>query len=228
MPSPFLGLDPYLEAHWGDVHVTMMVYASDAMQERLPGDLYARVVEELQVDTVSQLSKDEPITRRHIEIRDHSTGDQVVTVLEIVTPVDKRNPESRAPYKWTQRDSVDGGFNLIEVDLVRSGEHVISPPENSIPRNHRTGLYASVRSAVKAPRAELYPISLDASLPAIAIPLRSTDQDIRLDLQALLTQAYDRGRYAATIDYTQDPDPALPPSPAEWADGLLRTAGRRQ
>ena len=39
MPSPFPGMDPYLESHWRDVHHRLITYASDALQELLPPDL---------------------------------------------------------------------------------------------------------------------------------------------------------------------------------------------
>lgn len=228
MPSPFPGLDPYLEAHWGDVHTSLMVYVADAVQEQLPGDLFARVLEELDVHADAKFLQDEPITRRHVEIRDQSIGGEVVTAIEVLSPTDKSCPENRSKYKQKQREYLHDGVNLVEVDLIRSGEHAISPPQQSIPRDRRTGLYASVHRSAKYPLAELYTIAFDTSLPVIPIPLRPTDQDIRLDLQALLTQAYDRGRYAATIDYTEDSDPPLPPNASEWADQLLRTAGKRQ
>jgi hypothetical protein len=38
-------MDPYLEAHWGDVHHRLVQYACDALQPRLPRDLRARVEE---------------------------------------------------------------------------------------------------------------------------------------------------------------------------------------
>lgn len=47
MPSPFPGMDPYLEAHWRDVHAGLIIYAyaRDALQGVLPGALRARVEE---------------------------------------------------------------------------------------------------------------------------------------------------------------------------------------
>lgn len=51
MPSPFPGLDPYLEAHWRDVHTALMIYTRDTLQEHLPPDLFARVEKGVQVDT---------------------------------------------------------------------------------------------------------------------------------------------------------------------------------
>src|SRR5437868_13950660 len=51
MPSPFPGMDPYLEAHWRDVHARLIIYASDALQGVLPAALRARVEERVLLET---------------------------------------------------------------------------------------------------------------------------------------------------------------------------------
>src|SRR5215207_6629613 len=51
MPSPFPGMDPYLEAHWRDVHARLIIYARDALQGVLPGGLRARVEEGVLLET---------------------------------------------------------------------------------------------------------------------------------------------------------------------------------
>src|SRR5437667_10024601 len=51
MPSPFPGMDPYLEAHWRDVHARLVIYASDALQAVLPASLRARVEESVLLET---------------------------------------------------------------------------------------------------------------------------------------------------------------------------------
>ncbi len=50
MRSPFPGVDPYLEQHWGDIHTSLMVYVRDQITEQLPSDLQARVEESVCVD----------------------------------------------------------------------------------------------------------------------------------------------------------------------------------
>ena len=45
MPSPFPGMDPYLESHWRDVHASLVIYIRDAIQDSLPSSLRARVEE---------------------------------------------------------------------------------------------------------------------------------------------------------------------------------------
>jgi hypothetical protein len=44
-------MDPYLEAHWRDVHSRLVLYSADALQPRLPGDLRARVEERVVVES---------------------------------------------------------------------------------------------------------------------------------------------------------------------------------
>src|SRR5262249_51489900 len=51
MPSPFPGMDPYLEAHWRDIHARLVIYASDALQGVLPRGLRARVEERVLLET---------------------------------------------------------------------------------------------------------------------------------------------------------------------------------
>jgi hypothetical protein len=51
MASPFPGMDPYLEQHWGDVHHRFITYASDHLAKVLPGDLRARVEERVFVES---------------------------------------------------------------------------------------------------------------------------------------------------------------------------------
>ena len=48
--------------------------------------------------------------------------------------------------------------------------------------------------------AEIYPLPLAERLPAIRVPLRQSDADVSLDLQALIDQCYENGGYD-TIDY---------------------------
>jgi hypothetical protein len=44
-------MDPYLEAHWRDVHAGLVIYTRDALQGVLPGGLRARVEERVLLET---------------------------------------------------------------------------------------------------------------------------------------------------------------------------------
>src|SRR5262249_57266251 len=60
MPSPFPGMDPYLEAHWRDIHAGLIIYARDALQGQLPSGLRARVEESVLLETPEGLG-DHPL-----------------------------------------------------------------------------------------------------------------------------------------------------------------------
>lgn len=49
-------MDPYLEAHWRDVHASLIIYARDALQGVLPGSLRARVEERVVLETAEGIS----------------------------------------------------------------------------------------------------------------------------------------------------------------------------
>lgn len=258
MKSPFPGMDPYLESHWRDVHTRLMTYIGDQIQEQLPADLVARVEEKIEVDgpddirlvapdvsivqdqeTVIDLPQGEftlvaeplvvleevPDTSRHVKIVDASSGERVITVIEVLSPTNKLTSSGRNEYQRKQRDYILGGINLVEIDLLRCGQHVLSAALELIPPNRRRMYMMSVRSHL---RTKVFGSTLRESLPVIPIPLRRYDRDARLNLQQLVDQVYERGRYWK-IDYQSDPpEPPLPPDEAVWVDLLLKSQSRRQ
>ncbi len=56
MPSPFPGMDPYLEARdlWPDVHASMITYIREALQPQLRPKYIARIGERMRLATVSR------------------------------------------------------------------------------------------------------------------------------------------------------------------------------
>ena len=89
MPNPFLGMDPYLEAHWGDVHQSLITYARDQLQAQLPADLRARVQERMFVEMPEGVHRpvypDVRVIERPIRGRQSAAGG--VAVAEIAEPV---------------------------------------------------------------------------------------------------------------------------------------------
>jgi hypothetical protein len=63
--------------------------------------------------------------------------------------------------------------------------------------------------------------------PVVSQEVRETDQDVPLDLQALVEQCYQNGGYDADIDYGVALDPPLDAEDAAWGGGLLAGCGLR-
>ncbi len=161
---------------------------------------------------------------RWVEIR--TAGGEVVTIIEVISP-SNRQGVGRGVYLRKQQACLASRTNLVEIDLIRAGPHVIAAPEERLMNRGGTHHFVCVRRRCDEVRGELYPCPLRERLPVIAIPLRSSDKDAVLDLQALINRCYRLGRYWQT-DYGQALNPPLPPEEAAWAEERLRAAGLRK
>jgi len=168
----------------------------------------------------------EPITEGFIEIIDVGSGNKVVTVIEVLSPDNKRRGKGRQLYRQKQRELRKGKVSLVEIDLLRKGPRVLTLPPGQIPPSHRTTYQVCAVRGWKPLAVEVYRAPLQERLPTIHIPLRKTDPDAALNLQSLIEQAYRNGRYD-DIDYRKQPEPPLDGDAAAWSDELLRRKGLR-
>ena len=163
----------------------------------------------------------EPHTERYVTIIDASTQ-RLVTVIEFLSPTNKRPGEGMRDYIAKRKQLLDGGVNIVKIDLVRQGDWIgLLLPYVAHPKHHSAYRVTSWRATTPGKVAR-FPISLRQRLPVIPIPLRASDQDVTLDLQSLLEQAYRNGRYERTIDYTKPCDPPLEPPDEAWARELVQ------
>ena len=263
MPSPFPGMDPYLEnrAIWPDLHQRLITYSADALQPLLRPRYHARIGERLYVIppyraiypdvTVVQrrpvpepapaagtavLTPDAPlvvtvppeeIREPFVEILDLAGGGRVVTVIEVLSPANKTPGEGHELYRRKQKEVLASDTHLVEIDLLRQGEHTLAVPRHALDP-HRPWHYGiSISRAGQRERFEVYLLTIRQRLPRIAIPLQAPDPDVALDLQAVFERCYEHGAYPDLIDYGADPEVPVPPEDAAWADELLRQKGLR-
>ncbi len=169
----------------------------------------------------------EPLTERFVQILDAESGDRVITVIEFLSPTNKTPGPSLDDYLAKRKEYLGGGVNIVEIDLNRSGARGRILPVRHLPDAKRGATYlACVRRGMSPHDVEAFPISLEARLPAIPIPLRPQDAEIRLDLQAVIDLAYEEGHYDM-LDYSRPLDPPLNAVEAEFAERVLKAAGKR-
>jgi hypothetical protein len=158
-----------------------------------------------------------------IEIIDLSSGRQVVTVIEVVSPSNKFAGPGQDLYLTKQRDVLQSTAHLVEIDLLRAGPHALAVPLSRIASKGKYDYLVSVNRASRLRRIfDTYPRTIRDRLPRIGIPLHEPDTDVQLDLQAALDQTYSAGRYAERIDYSRSCEPPLSPEDEAWADQLVR------
>jgi hypothetical protein len=157
---------------------------------------------------------------RHLEIVDSRA--HVITAIELLSPSNKADAEAVLRWRRKRLDYLRGGISMVEIDLLRGGAWAL--PDRSLlkpPPPGRLNFHVCVTRPPRLTRHEFYVLPLRERLPAIRVPLRRTDPDAALDLQALIDQCYERGRYASIIDYNTGPEPPLPDEEEAWAREIL-------
>jgi len=167
-------------------------------------------------------------TEHYLNIYTRRDGEErIVTVIEILSPTNKTLGSGRRDlYQKKQWELVSGNVNLVEIDLLRAGEHTTFAPRRRILA--KAGPYDYHVSVCRMDQPEdclVHPIQLESPLPTIDVPLLPADSAVPMDLQAAFTRCYDAGPYHRRIRYLEDsPIPPLSPERQEWARSLLQTA----
>ncbi|MBI1830731.1 MAG: DUF4058 family protein [Planctomycetes bacterium] len=200
---------------------------------RTGGVAAVKAVRAISENSIEIIVSNEPGEHVYVEVRDSSRQHQLVTLIEIVSPSNKRKGKDRRSYLKKQREVLGSPANLIEIDLLRSGKRLFASAEieamlATIAK--RVDYVCSISRGWKRDELgsafEVFPISVDEVLPCIPLPLTRDRPEIPLDLQQLMDEAYDTGPYTeGAVDYDQPADPPLPPELRKWAEERLRKAG---
>lgn len=224
MPSPFPGMDPYLEHPklWGSfqhqalacLYQILLPGLVDRYRARVGGRKYTS-----EMALFTSIIREEH-EEEFIEVRNRADG-RLVTLIEVVSPANKTTPAGRAAYLEKRKDAVAQRAGVVEIDLVLQGKPTLNYSRDGLPDYD----YAVTVTRATAPdRYEIYTATLQKRLPKFKVPLSPDDRDALLDLQAAFTRAYDLGNFAAQIDYA-DPPPAdvpLSDANADWLDLTLK------
>ena len=257
MPSPFPGMDPYLEhpTLWPGVHNGLIAALQLSLAPQLRPRYYVAIEERLYITEPDQrvfvgrpdlavvghpeaetglqpapsassvltvqVPLPDEVRETYLEVRETGT-DYVVTVLEILSPTNKRLGRGRRLYEDKRMEVLASRTHLVEIDLVRAGE-----PMPITGHGNASDYRILVSRGDCRPNATLYAFGVRQPIPPFSLPLKPGDQEPIVDLGRILHDLYDRASYDLRLNYTGDPDPPLLSVEAAWADQLLRQKGLR-
>lgn len=255
MPSPFPGMDPYIEAsgRWGDFHGALNAAVRAELNARLPegyaasfdlhvwfhepeADERARLVKpDVYVAEEGRRNKGqgaggvavapsgrvtlpavERKARKYIQVEDLEWN-RVVTVIEVLSPANKEAGDDREAYLSKRSEYFVNRLNVIELDLLRGGGRL---PLGS-PAPALSDYYAMVSRAWEWPRADYWTFGIRDPMPEIPVPLSRKVPAVLLPLRPCVDRAYDEGRYATRLRYSQPLTPRLAKQDAAWVKNLL-------
>ena len=259
MPSPFPGVDPFLELKWKDFHGAFNTFLKGALNPLLPPNLVAEMEADIYIHELSAEERGfEPRRRRFaagdgvvssappgsgggggtatalaaaptalgrlpgvveervtkVLIRDVA-GEDVVTVLELLSPTNK--VRHRDAYLMKRNVLLDSEVHLVEIDLLRAGRRL---PIDDCPDSD---FLVTVSVADRRPTVELYTFDLRDAMPVIPVPLRD-GAFVPLDLRAVTDRVFEVSAYEKRL-YARPPEPPLSPADAAWAAEVLAAAG---
>ncbi|MDQ2828895.1 MAG: DUF4058 family protein [Chloroflexota bacterium] len=239
MPSPFPGMDPYLERpdRWSGVHTRLIAVIGEMLARQVAPRFFVD-----SEDNVYILGLDDPahsLVRPDLSVVEAvSAGIPAAAHGRIAAPVILDLPapvEIRAPYLKVI-DTVDRRVvTTIEVlspvnkvsgssgqrDFLRKRGHILNSSTHWLeidllragtrpPGIPSRGDYdAALHRAGSLNRLDAWFVSLREPLPTVAVPLQPPFEDVPLDLQEVVGQVYDRYRYDTGIAYTEEPPAPL-------------------
>ena len=209
-------MDPYLEypSAWTNIHHRLITAIADSLSPQLLPK-YQVLIEE----RIYQVESEDSILIGYLEVREIATG-QVITVIEVLSPVNKRPGKGRIDYENKRAMVFNSSSNMVEIDLLRSGQPMAE--QDIKPRSDYRIL---VSAEEKRPQADLYYFDIQDLIPCFPLPLRSEDVCPRVDLRSLLDGVYDRSGYGLVIDYSQSPTPPLSDDDLAWVRHWLASSG---
>ena len=257
MPSPFPGMDPYLERpeRWSGVHARLIAIIGEVLARQVAPRFFvdsednvyilglddpARSFVRPDLYLVEAVSAGDPSRPRgqiaapmvidlpaSLEIRAPYLKVIDTVDRQVVTTIEVLSPINKVPGSSGQRD-----FLRKRKEIWNSSTHWLEIDllrAGARPRGiPLQGDYDAVLHRAGAlDRLEAWFVTVREPLPTIAVPLSPPFEDVPLDLQEAVETVYERYRYDAGIDYAED----LPAPPLRAADAAWaheRVAAWRQ
>jgi hypothetical protein len=254
MPSPFPGMDPYLEGDlWTSFHAPFATEIARQLMPRLRPKYVALQEKRFEVVGEGAIAIESIFPDVGVAGTDFSAQEPIGQAVATAPYLLQTVMESRAPHAWVEiRDAAgrrlvstieilspwnkrgQGRVEYLEKrrKLLRSKSHLIEI--DLLRRGRRLPMrdklppgsyYVLTGRAEQRPMVQVWPIGLDHPLPTIPIPLLAGDADVALDLQAAFQNVYDLGGFDLVLDYSKAPSVPLQAAQVAWAAERLRLAG---
>lgn len=236
MPSPYPGMDPYLEgAEWSSFHFGFTAEIVRQLAPHLaprylvrPTHRFITSVQDEVAVVARDIYPDVSVYRAEAATGTVATAAPLLltTVLIEQEPqytVEIRDAASRALVTAIEVLSPvnkrGAGYQAYldkRTRLLYSAAHLLEidllrqgqrvPMHEPLPD---APYFIFLSRAERRPVVEAWPVTLADALPTVPVPLLPNDADVPLDLQAVLGAVYEQLRYDLSIDYTRPLDVPL-------------------
>lgn len=251
MPSPFPGMDPYLEhpARWPDFRLTLIVALRAEINARLPKGFLASTDRHVRIERKSGRKRlREPDLSIVRESRKRIGTAQAATLERqqtVTLPIREAKGQPYLKVLDAQDRRVVTVLELLSpsnksgedhLEYLAKREEYFAARINLVEINLLRGgthpplgevdppqYYVLVCRFWDLPQAELRAFSVRDPFPEVPLPLKP-GKEIVFDPRVSFDRAFEEAQYDAEIDYRRPPEPPLGKEDALWAKDIL---GRR-
>lgn len=255
MPSPFPGMDPYLEGSlWMTVHTQLSAEIARQLAPKLRPKYLALTTERFVYEEPESVSIAttgiDPDTA--LAATGHGVSSEETAVASPPIRLETVVPTSVAHVTVEIRDTAGRELvTAIEVlsptnkrgdgyaeylakrrRLLLSTAHLLEI--DLLRRGQRVPTqepllpapyFVILSRSENRPLTDVWPMSLEQELPSVPVPLLPGDADVTLALQSALTNVYDLLGYDLAVNYSELPEVPLEPELEPWAAARLAAAG---
>lgn len=251
MPTPFPGMDPYLEhpTLWPDVHNSLITAIRDVLTPKVAPRYYVGLERRtylLKPDDVVFIGRPDvavvspqpttqaatlPLAETEVlevevpmndEVSENFLEVREVGTGKLVTILELLSPANKLHDEGREQYLRKRSQVLLALtNLVEIDLLRAGEPMPVIGNVVKSDYRILVSRGWQRPRAQLYPFNLQQSIPVFPLPLLPQDDAPDVDLGTILHALYDRARFDLRLDYSQPPVPPLSEENAAWAKELL-------
>lgn len=244
MPSPFPGMDPFLEepTEWSGVHAWLITAIGEDLGNQIAPDYRVKIEERVFITAPDDLTKqlmapnvflvtgrkgrspektaagiNTPVLVEPLYeevIRDRYLEIHDTRTRQVVTTIEVLSPINKASGSPGREAYLRKRQAVMSSTTHWIEIDLLRAGERPPEIAGKSDYYALLKRAVAGTPFEVWFIDLRDRLPTIAVPLRPPHPDVPLDLQAAFERVYARGHYAEDTNYSG----RVPPPPLPPAD----------
>ena len=256
MPSPFPGMDPFIESQmWEDFNTDFITVLRESLVQQVRPQYVVNVERYVHVTRDEDV---ESIIAPDLAVTDTSIGwrESAASPMATLQPVKHQivMPQLRQPYlvirtrrgetvvaviellsPWNKKRDVGVAEYLAKrANVLKSSASLVeldllrSGQRLPTSRPLEAGdYYAFITRPASRPQVDVYGWRLQDPLPTVPIPLAENDAEVCIDLQAAFTTTYDRAGYDYSLHYEDPLVPSQDEDAAIWVASRLKSAGHR-
>lgn len=252
MPSPFPGMDPFIESlNWKNFHTSLCVALRNQLVPQVVPEFIVELEERLVIETEDNggsFYADLGVKREMAKSETDEAVAAPVAVAETKTVTYSRVEPSREVYlriierettrlvtvievfsPWNKRPGGHEEYLAKRDALSQAGMNLV---EIDLLRRGRRlptveslvggDYFAFVSRAEERPKMTLYQWTIRDPMPTVTVPLDPFQRNVTLRLQEAFAKVYDEAGYDYSIDYARPLSPPARKSDAEWIEERLR------